>query len=405
MKMVLSLQAPVLSMPQMFDSMPLLILARDPHFLKILRKGIISTSLFGENRSLKQYVEACLRRDDYIFSSLPFLSERSKSGSLTEETKKILLGKLSNRGSTTKYSKDLEDYEYFLDTFIEGVDLLDSALQAGPSDEIQNYRRNLPNAKVAPLSQKIGDNLSTLKHHDSFTKHSVIKKFDDMVSRILSEQKDMNNRTRYYNALDNSQDMDVTEKKKIRELIDVSYNQSMAPLIAKTSRMAVRKGNEYADVLIEETPEEDLSERDMSVEIERIYDEIQKDCVSSCDGEKETITPEKLNDILETVESCIKEMPGVGREGVIDYLFDRYCAIVEREYAISLEPDGLKRGLHVTEVTSENKQEKEKWLKKIENSNGDVELVVEEIKMKKVLVSEGPNLDGDNTKKVAESTI
>jgi hypothetical protein len=401
MKMVLSLQAPVLSMPQMFDSMPLLTLARDPSFLKILRTGMISTSLFGDVSSLKEYVESRLRKEDYIFSCLPFLPQGNKPGDLTIATKKILLEKIQNNGKSTEtYSKDLEEYEDCLNIFVEGVLMLDSSLKADSSSELENYRHNIQSAKAVPLSQQIKKTISVLENHESFREDPVVKQFSDVVSFILENKRDMNDRTRYYNVLNDS-DMEMTEKKKIKELIDVSYNQSMAPLIAGASRMVVREENEYADVLIQKMPEKDFSERVMSKRLERVYREIQEDSILPSQEGKKAITPEKLNDVLETVESRIQESPAAGREEVVNDLYEWYCVFLE-DHGLSLEPDKLKRGIYLPEITSENTQKGGKRFRKIEKKNGEAEFAVENIETKKVTVYEGLNLHGDDMKKVAE---
>jgi hypothetical protein len=305
-KMVLSLKAPILSLPQMFDSMPLLRLARESSFLNILRMGIIGTSLFGKVSSLKNYVESCLNKEDYIFSCLSFLPQGNKPGTLSLETKKILLEKIQNKGkSATRYSKDLKSYEYYLDTFVEGVIQLDNALNS--SDEVTNYRQNLLNTNAAPLSQQIKKNIAILKKHNQFRKDPTIKKFSTMVSDIFSKKEGINDRTRYYNILAEREDMAETEKKKFRELIDVSYNQSLAPLIALKSHMAVRKKNEYTGILMQEKSEEDPSEKYINLKIERVYDELQKDATLSRGNGKSSIMPKDLDEILKTVDSCIKK--------------------------------------------------------------------------------------------------
>jgi hypothetical protein len=402
--MVLSLKAPILSMPQMFDSMPLLRLARKSGFLDIVRRGIIGTSLFGDVSSLKIYVESRLVKEDYIFSCLPFLPQGSKPGKLSLETKKILLEKIQNNGkSSSRYSKDLKNYEHYLDTFVEGVIQLDSALNF--PDEVGNYRHNLPSTNAAPLSQQIKKNLAVLKNHNRFRNDLAIKKFDTMVSEIFNKETDINDRTRYYNTLADYKDMDEPEKKKFKELIDVSYNQSLAPLIATKSHMAVRKKNEYADVLIQEEPEEDLSEKYINMKIERVYDEIQKGSIPSCANGKKTIMPDDLNGILETVDSCIKEIPRAGRVDVVNYLYDHYYLSLVKRYDISLKLDEALGEIYVSEMTSENEQEGEEYLREIKDRDGRVEFDVENMEIKKVTVLEGSNLDEDNTKKIAESTF
>jgi hypothetical protein len=340
MKMILSLQAPVLSTSQMFDSMPLLILARDPDFLKILRRGIISTSLFGEASSLREYVEYRLLRKDHIFNCFPFLPQGSNSGKLSVQTKKILLSKIKNNGkSGERYPKDIEKYAYFLDTFVEGVIKLDSSLKTDPSDEVSNYRHNFLSTMVVPLSQQIERNIAVLENHSLFRRRPIIRKFANMTSRIHMNHQNINERTRYYDLLGNYQDIEETEKQQIMELIDVSYHQTLAPLIAETSRMVIRKENEYANVLLQEIPkknskqktqEDDTSERYMNTKLERVYDEIHKDSVLSCNDGKKLVMLEALNDILNTVESCMNEIPRAEHEAVINYVYDRYCSVLEK---------------------------------------------------------------------------
>jgi hypothetical protein len=209
MKMILSLQAPVLSTSQMFDSMPLLILARDTGFLKILRRGIISTSLFGEASSLEEYVEYRLLRKDHIFNCFPFLPQGSNSDNLSVQTKKILLSKIKNNGkSGEQYPKDIEKYEYFLDTFVEGVIKLDSTLKTDPSDEVSNYRHNFLSTMVVLLSQQIKRNIAVLENNRLFSGHPIIKKFADLTSRILLSNQDINERARYYDMLADYQDIE-----------------------------------------------------------------------------------------------------------------------------------------------------------------------------------------------------
>jgi hypothetical protein len=403
MKMVLSLHAPVLSMPQMFDSMPLLMLALDSNFSEILSKGIISTSLFGKIISMKEYVKSCLSRDDYIFSCFPFLPQGSKPGDLSKETKKILLEKIDNKGkSGKKYSKDIEEYWYFLDTFVEGVTQLDSSLGKRDPSGVENYRHNRPQGNAVLLSQQIKNNIVILKNHEEFGKELVVKKFDTIASTVRDSKERIDDRTRYYNVLADYEEIEEIDKKEIRELIDISYNQSMAPLIAERSRIVVRKQNKYAEVLIDEAPEEAFAEKYMKIKLERVYDEIQKNSTLSWDGRKKTVMPEALNEILKMVESRVTNMSGVTRERVVDFLYDKYCSILEG-YDISMEK--TEGEIHVFEMTSENKQEKEKYIEKAEKGNGKVELSVEDRNVKQVTVYEGNDFVENDTKKVAESII
>jgi hypothetical protein len=403
MKMALSLQAPVLSLSQMCDSMPLLMLARDSNFLKILRRGIVSTSLFGKVSSLREFVESCLLKEDYIFRCFPFLSQENGSDNLSTETKRILLRKIRNHGrSNARYSKNLEKYEYFLDTFVEGVLRLDASLKTDSSHEMRNYRHNLLRTAVTPLSRQIKKNVAVLKNHHPFRGDPIVKKLAAMASRIRKNDKD--DRTRYYNMLDVCRDMEDTGKKAIKELIDVSYNQSLAPLIAETSRMVVRKENEYANVLLQEKSKKDFSERYMGLKLKRVYDETLKKSAHSCGKEKKPIMPEELNDVLDILESCMKEIPEIGRERVVNYLYDRYCSTLEG-YALSLEPDELQAGIRVSEMTSKVEQEREKYIRKTEKENGEVEFTVKDRKTKEITIREGADLDGKNTKKVVECEI
>jgi hypothetical protein len=226
MKMILSLHAPVLSMPQIFDSMPLLMLTQDCDFLKILDRGIISTSLFGQNASLKEYVESCLRREDYIFSCFPFLSQGSASDKLSRDTKDNLLKRIqSNKEVEKPYSEDVRKYEYFLNIFVDGVLKLNSHLEKKPSDEMDNYRRNRQSDKTVPLSQRIKTNVDVLRNCEQFIGEPIVKNFDSVVSRVIALRENVNDRTRYYNVLADYKGIEDTEKQEIRELINISYNQ------------------------------------------------------------------------------------------------------------------------------------------------------------------------------------
>jgi hypothetical protein len=98
-------------------------------------------------------------------------------------------------------------------------------------------------------------------------------------------------------------------------------------------------------------------------------------------------------------------MPAARRVDVVNYLYNKYYLSLEKTYDISLKLDEEQGKIYVTEMTSENKQEGEKYLREIKNRDNTDEFVVEDMKMKKVTVLEGSNLDEDNTKKVAESTF
>jgi hypothetical protein len=364
-KMILCLQSPVLSIPQMFDSLPILRMAQDPLFLVLLKKGIISTSLPSGVDSLKAYAEVRLQPSaNYIFSSLPFLysypySSPTMKEKLLNEVYAALLNNIQK--NKTDYPNELQEYHVFFDTFVSGIRSLDESI--APS----NYRQNLK-VEGDLISKRVSSNLDKLK--EQYKDDPLISELERIVQPVLTDNNQKNFRAAYYRAIDSQENLRKNDKDNLKRVIDISYNQSIAAYVALKTRNVADTENAYESALVQ-SPASTRTESKLM----RVYDEFQSTNAESTSF----IGFSELGEILNVIESAAKKDKILSRDETAQHLFERYCDILGKECAISATPMKDLQGdpfeISVENVAVKNTEGKimKKRLQKTVLENGTIE--------------------------------
>jgi hypothetical protein len=331
--MILCLQAPVLSMPQMFDSLHTQRLAQDEHFREILREGIVGTSLFGQHGSLKGYVLHCLRRPGYIFSSLPFLDPNTGQfeAKEIELIKNVLIKRLENDSNSDEkypYPVSIVNRNVELSYFVEGILALNEAIRP------EYYRQNLESA--ISISDIIKANLDSLNKQFG-DKDPHVAGLRELIVTLERENKG-NDRSSYRSRLslwEQEARIQHEECAALKEVVDLSYNQFMASRIARDSRLDVNESNSYASFLLNINPaEKSWDEAVKEARADCVYSELCEEIPYDSGPSHTHINWEMLLEIVRRTKT------GLNREEIMEKIYkDYYCdKILSREYGISVEP-------------------------------------------------------------------
>ncbi len=172
MKSVLSGNTIKLTANQLADNPELLRLSDSPGFLTLLQKGYVSLSLYGNIKSLKEYVASSFKKQSFIFSSLPELNYYGENS--------------DSKKAAAIMEKRLLAMDYILGN--KDISALPTALRESLSlykDRITLLDENLPTAsRYYNYQRPLGKSLSFSEQMDGFfEKRKSLAKFSSL-SRI-----------------------------------------------------------------------------------------------------------------------------------------------------------------------------------------------------------------------------
>ena len=339
-KMILSLDLPILSLPQVADSthMHRLALAEDNKFLECLNKGLIVVSLYGSFKSLEDYVlYQMLENEDFIFSSLDFLNKLEKTSELKSVVRDILRNKIKNKVPNLNYPDEIKNHIGQLDAFVESIRILNESLKP----ENGNYCDNLK--VTVDLKDVVWESVRMLNKNSGVV--GIMRPWFDIVTEARKRPKHGNDRSEYYNCIDEDGSLDTDTAKKLKVLTDFLYNKAMGPRIASQSRLAADESNIFVRTLIEAERQLDNNadeklDHELRWTVNQLYQEVHKD-IPTPEGNKQFVDWEIFLYIVNEMESKFRDSD-VNKRMLIDFL-NKKSIEIRLDFEIRLDEEDRVR--------------------------------------------------------------
>ncbi|MGN1143062.1 MAG: hypothetical protein ACI4SU_00740, partial [Anaerovoracaceae bacterium] len=189
LQILLSGQRIVLSLNQMVDNEKIRSLVEIPAFLWMLRRGLISVSLMGELKSLKEYALSRMRNPGFVWSSLPEDFEK-------KEMREAAARWLEGRGSLRELPEEHRDR---MVRFRDAVELIDENLPGGWT--AWNHQGSEAYLKERGIGATVGLTERLIAYYN--TPNSEVEGFESMkqINRMLIDSGSIRSRSAYRRAI------------------------------------------------------------------------------------------------------------------------------------------------------------------------------------------------------------